>query len=169
MDFMLPFRKILCPTDFSEPSRVALKYASELAAHFEAQLCVLHVVEPTPVDYGWEIYSGVSASEVDRQALQDKEGQLLDFVARQLPPNVKVYPVVCLGSVASEIKRVAEVENADLLVIATHGITGWLHFVFGSVTEKVMRDVHIPVLIIHQPPVNQAEVQEEYEVNLLSL
>lgn len=148
---MLPFRKILCPTDFSEPSLWALQQASELAAHFDADLCVLHVVPPIPTEFGVEAYTAFGLTDDDHKALAQSEEKVRDLIVTQVPLTVAAYPLARLGNASDEIERAAKVENADLIVIATHGLTGWRHLVFGSVTEKVMRHVRIPLLVIHQP------------------
>jgi nucleotide-binding universal stress UspA family protein len=59
--------------------------------------------------------------------------------------------MVKLGSAAEQIANMAVAEKSDLIVIATHGLTGWRRFVFGSVTEKVVRLAQCPVLTIQQP------------------
>jgi nucleotide-binding universal stress UspA family protein len=152
---MLPFQKILCPTDYSEPAQLALQNASELAAHFGAKLCVLHVVAPIPNELGVEAYTGFGVTDADHEALEAAQKQLCDMLATQLPSQVRSYALTRLGHAADEIERAARVENADLIVIATHGVSGWRHLVFGSVTEKVMRQVRIPLLVVHQPPEHQ--------------
>ncbi len=148
---MLPFRKILCPTDYSEPSQVALERAIELAQHFSATLCLLHVVPPVPNELGIETYASAALTDADREALDSTQIQLSALIDKCVPDGVKAYPEARLGHVADEIERAARVEEADLIVIATHGNTGWHHLVFGSVTEKVLRQVRVPVLVIHQP------------------
>jgi nucleotide-binding universal stress UspA family protein len=60
--------------------------------------------------------------------------------------------MVTTGEAAPEILRIAHEEHVDLIVIASHGLTGWRRLVFGSVTEKVMRQAPCPVLIIVPPP-----------------
>ena len=59
---------------------------------------------------------------------------------------------VTTGEAAPEILRIAHQEHVDLIVIASHGRTGWRRLVFGSVTEKVMRQATCPVLTIVAPP-----------------
>lgn len=147
---MLPFQKILCPTDFSGPANLALEAAAEMALQFAAELCLLHVVVPA-TELGIDAYSRGALSDIERESVDADEQQLRDIIVRQLPSAVKAYPAVRIGHPAEEIVRAARVENADLVVIATHGLTGWRHLVFGSVTEKVIRQASIPVLVIHQP------------------
>jgi nucleotide-binding universal stress UspA family protein len=146
---MLPFKRILCPLDFSGPSYEALKDAVEVATHFGASLCLLHVVPvlAVPVDpnfgYGVEQYTEVH--------LADAERKLGEIAAQRVPPGLKCQTRVRLGEAAGEIVRAAEDEGADLIVIATHGLTGWRHLVFGSVAENVVRQAHCPALVIRAP------------------
>lgn len=147
---MIPFKKIVCPTDFSEPSYEGLKRAVELATHFGAELYLVHVVPvmpPLPPDpnFAFEV------PEYERALHADAERKLNEAKAEYIPPEVTVHTIVRHGDVAGEIIRVAQDEQADLIVIATHGLTGWRHLVFGSVAERVVRLASCPVLTIHGP------------------
>ena len=71
--------------------------------------------------------------------------------------KTKTEALVVHGSVGGEIVNVAEKENIDIIVMATHGSTGWQRFVFGSVAEKVMRMAPCPVLSIQVPPLEAEE------------
>ena len=145
---MLPFQKILYPTDFSDPSYEALKAANELALHFSAELCVLHVV--TPVSRAPADPSGsdlLILQEMEKAARESLE----EIVKRRIPKELLVRQIVVLGAAAEEIIQISEKEKVDLIVIATHGQTGWRHFVFGSVAEKVVRLAPCPVLTIRAP------------------
>jgi nucleotide-binding universal stress UspA family protein len=148
---MLPVKLILCPSDFSDPSNVALKVAVELASHFDAQLCLMHVVPsvpPLPADPNYAFF-GVEQYE---QALQeDAEQRLKDTAQQRIPKGVKCRAIFKRGDAANEIVLGATEEGADLIVIATHGRTGWRHLVFGSVAERVVRFAECPVLTIRAP------------------
>ncbi len=56
------------------------------------------------------------------------------------------------NDVGMELLRIAEHNHVELIVIATHGVTGWNNFVFGSVAEKVVRQANVPVLVLRFPP-----------------
>ena len=143
---MLPFRKILCPTDFSAPSHVALAKACELAAHFNAPLSLFHVVPPL---IGVELYSVV---EFEKESLDAARAQMDELAALHIPPDIVHHTVVRLGiTEAEEIVREADAEGADLIVMSTHGLTGWRHMVFGSVTENVLHLANCPVLVVRTP------------------
>jgi len=142
---MVPIKKILYPTDFSEASYEALKAANELALHFSAELCLVHVVSPVvqaPPDFALSALPLQEASA---------ENSLQEVVKQRVSREVHVRQIIVLGGAADEIVRISEEEKVDLIVIATHGQTGWRHMVFGSVAEKVVRLAACPVLRIRAP------------------
>ena len=152
---MLPFKRILCPTDFSEPALTALKRADELARHFSAELLVAHVIPPVPGHLA--AADPPVAPSFDIPLFQQElavyaEKVLKELVSHQVSPEVRTRDLVTTGEAASEILRIARQEHADLIVISTHGLTGWRRLVFGSVAEKVVRQATCPVLTIVAPP-----------------
>ncbi|MDP1760936.1 MAG: universal stress protein, partial [Deltaproteobacteria bacterium] len=80
------------------------------------------------------------------------EKMLQDLVAHH---KVRTRDLVTTGGAAPEILRIAQQEHADLIVIASHGLTGWRRLVHGSVAEKVVRQATCPVLTIMAPPEGQ--------------
>jgi nucleotide-binding universal stress UspA family protein len=144
---MFPLKRILCPTDFSEPSYAALATAGDLAAQFNAELCVLNVIEPLPTVLGI-----VPVEELDASRVTDTAQEIHRVVKARVDKSVRTRAIVKCGGPAAEILRAADEEEPDLIVIATHGLTGWRHFVFGSVAEAVVRLAHHPVLTVHGPP-----------------
>ncbi len=149
---MLPFKRILCPTDFSEPAFTALKHAEELARHFAAALIVAHVIPPLPVPHSFPDPEADFHFDVPlfQQELAIKAEQMLkDLVSHH---KVGTRTVVATGEAAPEILRIAHQERVDLIVIASLGLAGWQRLVFGSVTEKLMRQATCPVLTIVAPP-----------------
>ena len=149
---MVPFKKILCPTDFSEPAFVALKRAEELARHFAAELIVAHVIPPLPGPHSFPDPQAALNFEVPlfQQELAIKADQMLkDLVSHH---KVATRDLVTTGEAAPEILRIAREEHVDLIVIASHGLTGWRRLVHGSVAEKVVRQATCPVLSIAVPP-----------------
>jgi nucleotide-binding universal stress UspA family protein len=150
---MLPVKKILCPTDFSEPSYEALKTADELAAHFGATLHIVNVVPVVPIV---EAPIGVESASFNVASYQQElEGQaeksIKNLVASKISKGVTVVSDVLIGNDAGEILRYAQENGIDLIVIATHGRSGWRRFISGSVTEQVVRQAPIPVLTIRKP------------------
>jgi nucleotide-binding universal stress UspA family protein len=155
---VLPIRKILCPTDFSEPSYEALQSAIELASYFHAELCVAHVMSPVPPVVPSPAYLPLQEAEAYSQELrEDAEKRLRDIIKHRIPSELVAQSVVGLGDAATEIGLIAETEGVDVIIISTHGLTGWRHFVFGSVAEKIVRLAHRPVLVIPTSHPNDAE------------
>jgi nucleotide-binding universal stress UspA family protein len=149
---MLPFKKILCPTDFSEPAFLALKRGEELARHFDAELIVAHVIPTLPGPHSFPDPQAPFNFDVPlfQQELAIKAEQMLqELVADH---QARTRNLVTTGEAAPEILRIAQEEHADLIVIASHGLTGWRRMVFGSVSEKVVRQATCPVLTIMAPP-----------------
>jgi universal stress protein A len=149
---MLPFRKILCPTDFSEPSHAALKAASELALHFGSELWFLHAVTPAPVMGTGMEPPPVNTALYDQELLSSTKKSLEEVITRLELQEVATHQIVLIGDPADAILRTAEEKRPDLIVITTHGRTGLGHFVFGSVAEKVVRLSPCPVLTIRSSP-----------------
>jgi len=142
----MDIRRILAPTDFSEYSRDAIRYAHELAQTFGATLSLLHVVELPP-------YLGeFTPSTMGEDLLGDLERQAGAELAQVLPQAqeaaTEVTRSVVTGSPSLKIVETAEAEHADLIVMATHGRTGLSHLMVGSVAERVVRTAPCPVLTI---------------------
>ena len=146
---MLPFNRIVCPTDFSEPANKAVQAAGEIAAHFDAELVLLHVVGPVPVLETPTGLAGFDIAAYQRELASSAEASLRARIESHVPPSVNARALIAHGEAAHEIARVATEERADLVVLATHGETGWRHRIFGSVTEKVIRMADCPILTVH--------------------
>jgi nucleotide-binding universal stress UspA family protein len=86
--------------------------------------------------------------EYERMLHADADAKLSDLAKQLTARGITVRTIVGHGSAASEIVRTSEKENADLIVIATHGTSGWRHAMFGSVAERVVRLAKCPVLTI---------------------
>jgi nucleotide-binding universal stress UspA family protein len=159
---MLPFKKILWPTDFSDPSLLALDAAIELVTQFDSELLMVHVTAGIPrPSWALQFYPDpeVYAVEIHEYevALNDAaHRKLTELLDRIVPKQVRANAIVSSGDAATEIVRLAEEEKADLITIATHGLTGWRHLVHGSVTEKVLRAAACPVLTIRPPHSKEA-------------
>lgn len=148
----LPIRKILAPTDFSDASHEAVKAASDLALTFEAELVLVHVVSALPTFRGniAPAAPGFNMDMFQRDLIADW-GQELEALAGELRAGDKekrVRTIIKEGDPGGNIVELAEKEDVDLVVIATHGRTGFARFVFGSVAEKVVRRSPRPVLVI---------------------
>jgi nucleotide-binding universal stress UspA family protein len=159
---MIPIKKILCPTDFSEPSQEAMKIASELAFHFNSELCIVHVVSPVPMIPFPEGIPATFDIRPYQQELEASSRKALEELTRQMESNqVRSRFIAVQGNPAHQIIELLKEENPDLMVLATHGKTGWERLIFGSVAEKVIRLAPCPVLLIHQPQERGKEASSE--------
>jgi nucleotide-binding universal stress UspA family protein len=150
---MLPIKNILCPTDFSEPSYEALKAADELAAHFGAALHIINVVPLVPIV---EAPIGVESASFNVASYQQElEGQaeksLKNLAQARVSAGLNVVTEVLIGNAAGEVMRYAQEKGCDMIVIATHGLSGWRRFISGSTTEQIVRQASCPVLTIRKP------------------
>lgn len=138
---------ILVPVDLSEPSRRALTHAKELAAIYGAKIALLHVV-PAPMYPAF--YTGFAgALEYSFPELSNQLATTLtDWAAASDGPEVELEVQILEGNASREIIDHCERIKAGLIVLATHGLTGWHHVLLGSVSEKVIRMAECPVLTL---------------------
>jgi universal stress protein A len=141
------FRRILAPTDFSHRSEAALDYAVRLARLMHGQLTLLHVLpDPSAFDY---TMNGPAQEEWD-QAREKAEKNLADAVAHAKRSFLEVDSKFRSGpDLRNEILKTAREISADLLVLSTHGYTGWKHLLFGSDAENILEHAPCPVLVVH--------------------
>jgi len=138
---MIQIQRILCPIDFSECSHRALRQGFAIARWYEASVTVLHVFTNVP---NIEV-PGVPLDDPDRTFLIN---HMQAFVG-EVPPEVPVTFVArCVPDVSGEI--LAQAEVADLVVIGSHGRSGFDRLVLGSVTEKIVRKSSRPIMVV--PP-----------------
>jgi nucleotide-binding universal stress UspA family protein len=145
-------KKILFPTDFSTCSDAGLEQATALAREAGAKLLIIHVEEPPAAYAGGEMYYGLS--EPDQTAI-------LQMLHAVLPtdPSVPYEHRLLRGYPAEEIVDEAEREHCDLIVMGTHGRTGFRRLLMGSVAEAVVREATCPVLTYKLP--RQAPARKE--------
>ncbi|MGD0957146.1 MAG: universal stress protein [Candidatus Acidiferrales bacterium] len=148
---MLPPKLIVSPIDFSGFSQEALQTAADLAKQFGSELLLVHAVPAIP-----KLSSTTSIfkeGEYEQELHKDAE-RLLQKLAEELrKKGLRVRTEVGMANdVGMEILRIADHNKADLIVISTHGMTGWHRLVFGSVAEKVVRLAPCPVLVLRANP-----------------
>jgi nucleotide-binding universal stress UspA family protein len=135
---------ILCPVDFSDPSRSALRYAVAIADHFGARLTVLSVDDPLLASVADGSGAVPSLADETRQELR----RLVGDVLVQSPQHASELDVrVEVGKPEVEILRVARETAAELIVMSSHGRSGLSKRFFGSTTERVLRAAETPVLV----------------------
>jgi nucleotide-binding universal stress UspA family protein len=139
--------RILCPTDFSEFSERALSRALSLASWFESRVTVLHATGALAWGVGIDGggYIGADFLKMQREKLAQELGRLVE---PNLGKGVPIETTLVEGDPASQIQSVAEALPADLVVLGTHGRTGFQHLLLGSVAERVLRTAPCPVLTV---------------------
>jgi nucleotide-binding universal stress UspA family protein len=137
-------KKILFPTDFSTCSDAGLEQATALARDTGAKLLIIHVEEPPAAYGGGEMYYGIS--EPDQTALL----RMLHDV-RPTDPNVPYEHRLLRGDPAEMIVEEADREHCDLIVMGTHGRTGFKRLLMGSVAEAVVRKANCAVFTYKLP------------------
>ena len=142
------FRKILCPTDFSSFSENALKKAVKLSKIFNSELILIHVItNPWAELYSGDTKNFLSAEEVE-SVVKKKLRRLIEQHAKGVIATTRV---AMLEHTYQGIIHAAEKENADLIVMATHGYTGAKRLVMGSVAENIVRKSSCSVLVVRGP------------------
>ncbi len=138
-------KKIIVPIDFSEHSEYALKTAAKLAKKTNAELLVLHMLEMS------DVILTKSDSEQQQKTvffLKLVEQKFEAFLDKDYLKDVNVTPIVKHFKVFSEVNDVAKEHDASLIVMGSHGTSGFKEFFVGSNTERVVRNSEIPVLVI---------------------
>ena len=136
------FRTLVVTTDFSANSAVAMRPALAIAEKFGATIILIHVLEAPSTDPS---HPGKAAL---RGLSEMAHEQLEEFGGREIGTRVRWTPEVATGPAAQAITDAAQRHAADLIVVATHGRTGVLHLLLGSVAERVVRTAACPVLTV---------------------
>ena len=134
---------VLCPVDFSDASRGALRYAAVVANHLKAELIVLTVTDPL-------LTEAAEMSAAVEHLPEAVSNELRRFGERSFEGAVTPEAVrfeVTTGKPAVEILRFAKEQPTSLVVMSTHGLTGVRKLFFGSTTERVLRETTVPVLL----------------------
>lgn len=145
-------KKIIIPIDFSPYSENALRTAASIAKKQKSELIVVHMLE----------FSNalISSSEAHTQTqaifyLKLAEKQLQEFLNKSYLEGVVVTPIIKHYKIFSELQDIAKEEDADLIVMGSHGSSGMKEFFIGSNTEKVVRSSETPVLVVKGLPIEE--------------
>jgi universal stress protein A len=145
---IVDLKKILVPIDFSDPSKKAFKYALRFAKEFGSEITLVHIIEPVmPL-----MFEGLTMpSPAAETESSDAAKSLKALVASARKERIVAVRAMFRRGIAShEIVEVAKELDVDLIVMATHGYTGWKHFAIGSTAERVMRAAPCPVLVVRE-------------------
>jgi len=144
-------KKIILATDFSDTSKDAGHHALLLAQNYKAELKTLHVFDTSvwtvPAQYYLEPAGPfITGAAEDIEETRQRGKDAIKELAESFPINVEA--IFTAGDPSHEIVRVAKELNADLVVLGTHGYSGWKRFTIGSVAEFVVRHAPCAVLTI---------------------
>ncbi len=152
---MTEIKKILCPIDFSEGAEAALNHAVEFAERFDATVDLLHVYEtPSYVRPDLSIWVTAHTSEPLTKYIRAEAEKNMEEFGKGLNPTAKArveQQLVKHGDPASDIGRIAKEGSYDLIVMGTHGRSGFNHLLMGSVAERVVRQAQCPVMTVRHP------------------
>jgi universal stress protein A len=141
-------KTILVPTDFSEFSDFALEEAVDIARQQKAKIFLFHVntaVQKCVVDYCLDDATVKMVEEKSMESANSMMKKQIDAVLKV--KDVEIVNDIAIGVPHEEILREQEAKNIDLIVIASHGRTGLMGHIMGSVTEKVTRGAKCPVIV----------------------
>lgn len=144
---VLYLKHLLVPLDFSDCCRQALTEAVALARQFGSRISLVHVVEPMVLPENLML-AVPELPEVGGNLVQDAEARLTRIAEREIPTELRGAMLVRIGRPFDEICQVAASEKVDLIVIPTHGYTGFKHVLLGSTAERVVRHAPCPVLTL---------------------
>ncbi len=142
------FEHILVPIDFSDHSKKALIYAKEIAESYNASIQILHVIEDT-IHPAFSLSGKSSIFDLVPGIETDCRRRIEKLIEETGVSKEKTGIIVKGGQAANDIIKFANENLSDLVVIATHGLTGIKHLLLGSVTEKVVRMASCPVFTVN--------------------
>lgn len=142
--------KILVPLDFSELGTSALHSAQQMARLFRGMITPFHSYLPlNEVDGGPYMFGMGSTAVEDYEEVEEALlSRLSELAEENVDPSLLTRPRISIGNPAQSI--VEEAQDFDMIVMSTHGRTGFSRFFLGSVAEKVLRMAHLPVLIVNK-------------------
>jgi nucleotide-binding universal stress UspA family protein len=145
-----------------------MEYATSFSKIYDAKITMIHVVEnPSVLSFHSVDYN---AETLLRDAEEEGEKELREFIAHKLPKSKGIIPIVRRGNAAKEIVHYAKDEEFDVIIMATHGRTGFAHMLLGSIAESIVRYSSVPVLTVKPEEmqngfVDEMDVEEQLHMN----
>jgi nucleotide-binding universal stress UspA family protein len=155
---MIDVKKILVPVDFSEPSKKAVNYGTSLALQFNARLILAHIV---PSHAGFVYTFPTESFAFDKDQASYARSMLPTMVAEEYHERVNLMTIVKVGVVKDELLAIIKDENIGLVVMGTNGRNTFERLLLGSVTERMLRKLHVPILTVsHLDPTMELQSTE---------
>lgn len=145
------YQHILYPSDLSPEAEIALPHLALLARSAKTRVTFLHVVEPVVFGptFGEAYSTNIELLDtLHRNAVRYAEEKGPEILRKHLSPEIPIEISVVQGNPATEIVEFAKREGCDLIVMATHGRSGFKRLILGSVAEKAIRQTTVPILLI---------------------
>ncbi len=137
-------KKILCAIDFSDFSNIVLAYGRSMASEFGSSLCLCHILSGTIMISSLG-HSYIDYTDIEVERVQSAKDQL-EKMAKDLDIECEI--IVSSGHAADEINRIVSENNIDLVIAATHGGSGIKRFLIGSVTDRLVKVLPCPLLVL---------------------
>jgi universal stress protein A len=143
----MDLRLIVVPFDFSECADKAFRWALALAERWRCRLVLCHVV-PSPTLSPLVFGLNLTQAELAVKLQADANARVQEFITSVASTTVRIEAQVAIGEPFHEICQMAERENANLIIMGSHGRTGLSHVLLGSVAERVVRHAPCSVLVV---------------------
>lgn len=139
--------KILLPVDFSSSSQAALEAATGFAKQFHAEIYLVHIIPEFPDFNGSDFFPNISVLQERRGEIERKLTECKTFLKHQ---GIDAeFSIETGNDVVGNLLHVIEREQLNMVVLSTHGLSGWRPMVFGSIAEKMIKLVKCPLLLLH--------------------
>jgi len=151
-DAASPFTNILVPTDFSEASVAALRLAVRMARPNGARITLMHIgVVPHvyATEWGMSGHTGPLFHQLAEEVNAEQRRRLEELARAEVPEGMSVVTLIREGFAPEEVNAQVADGGHDLVIMGTHGRTGLRRALLGSVTERVVRECTVPVMVTH--------------------
>ena len=138
--------KILLPIDFSPSSEAALEAATGLAQQFHAGIHLVHIIPEIPDFNGSDFFPETAVLQESKETIEEKLDARKEQLMRIGVPTS--FSVETGNDIVGSLMRIIKRENADMVVISTHGLSGWRPLILGSIAEQVIKQVNCSLLLL---------------------
>ena len=143
---MIKVNKIAVPVDFLGNTEKLLDYVKYMAKSHSAELHLIHII---PVAYGEGLWSVPHSQEATSAVKKQINARMEEFVEQFRQEGFACNGTVVVGDPVEEIVNVAKKVDADMMIICSHGAKGLEKVLLGSVTQRVIKRVHCPILVMN--------------------
>lgn len=150
-------KKIMCAIDFSDFTNIILSYGKSLASEFGSTLCLCHILSGTHMVSSLG-HSYIHYPDIETERIQSAR-EMLEKMAKEIDIECEV--IVSSGHVADEINQIVLKNNIDMVIAATHGGSGIKRFLIGSVTDRLVKILKCPLLVLHAKEKHLTSVVEK--------